>query len=156
MPGDSASVASRWSDTVEADVGADVVTYILSAIQPSAAANFPTFTPQPPANIQVGIPKEYFGVIGRIFGIDGNFGAAHGVTVGFAPGIKTGFLYPTLGANGQPNGGAIDLWASVSWATKGGTFNNVFAAGGAPLTIGAADSMGTTYLTGITFKRGFQ
>jgi hypothetical protein len=155
VPGNSASVASRWSDTVEFDIGADVVSYIMSALQSQATINFPTFTPMLPANIQAGIPKQYFGVIGRGFGIDGNFGAAHGVSVGFAPGIKTGFLYPTLGANGLPNGGGIDLWASVSWATKGNTLNNVFASGGAPLTISAAEQMGTTYLTGITIARGF-
>jgi hypothetical protein len=155
VPGNSAAVSSRWADTVEFDVGADVVTYIMSALGPQAAINFPTFTPSLPANIQAGLPKEYFGVIGRAFGIDGSFGAAHGVSVGFAPGIKTGFLYPTLGSSGQPNGGGIDLWASVSWATKGDTLNNVFAAGGAPLTIGPSADMGTTYLTGITIARGF-
>jgi hypothetical protein len=155
VPGNSASVASRWAVEQEFDVGADLVTYIMSALGPNATINFPTFTPQLPANIQVGVPKQYFGAILREHGLDGNFGAAHGVSVGIAPGIKSGFLFPTLGANGLPNGGAIDLWASVSWDTKGATLNNVFAASGTPLTTGAGAMMGTTYLTGITVLRGF-
>jgi hypothetical protein len=154
VPGNSASVASRWAAEQEFDVGADVLTYVMSALGQSGTVNFPTFTPQLPANIQVGIPKQYFGAIVREFGIDGNFGAAHGVRVGVAPGIKTGFLFPTLGADGKTNGGGIDLWASVSWATKGATLNNVFAANGTPLTTGAGALMGTTYMTGITVLRG--
>ena len=154
VAGNSASIASRWSSEQEFDVGADVVTYIMSALGQNATINFPTFTPQLPANIQVGIPKQYFGAIVREFGIDGNFGAAHGVRVGVAPGIKSGFLFPTLGADGKTNGGGIDLWASVSWANKGATLNNVFAASGTPLTTGAGALMGTTYLTGVTILRG--
>jgi len=155
VPGNSASVASRWAAEQEFDVGADVVTYIMSAIQANGTINFPTFTPQLPANIQVGVPKQYFGAVVREFGIDGNFGAAHGVRVGIAPGIKTGFVFPTMGADGKTNGGGIDLWASVSWANKGTTLNNVFAANGTPLTTGAGALMGTTYLTGVTILRGF-
>ncbi len=156
VPGNSASVASRWGATQEFDVGADVVTYIMSALGQNATINFPTFTPQLPANIQVGIPKQYFGAIVREFGMDGNFGAAHGVTVGIAPGIKTGFLYPTMDATtGKTNGGGVDLWADVSWATKGVTLNNVFAANGTPLTTSAGALMGTTYRVGITVLRGF-
>jgi hypothetical protein len=156
VPGSSAGVASRWAATQEFDVGADVVSYIMGALGPNAAISFPTFTPSLPANIQVGVPKQYFGAIVREFGENGNFGAAHGVTVGVAPGIKTGFLFPALdAATGKPNGGGIDLWASVSWATKGVTLNNVFAANGTPLTTGAGALMGTTYLTGISVLRGF-
>ncbi len=153
VAGNSAGVASRWAAEQEFDVGADVVSYIMSALGPAASINFPTFTPQLPANIPVGIPKQYFGGFVREFGLEGNFGAAHGVRVGIAPGVKTGFVFPTMGPDGKTNGGGIDLWASVSWATKGATLNNVFAAG-APLTIGAADQMGTTYLTGVTILRG--
>ncbi len=154
VPGNSASIASRWAAEQEFDIGADVVTYIMSALGPNAAINFPTFTPQLPQNIQVGVPKQYFGVLVREFGLEGNFGAAHGVRVAVAPGIKTGFLFPTLGADGKSNGGGIDLWASVTWAAKGATLNNVFAANGTPLTVGAGDMMGTTYMTGITVLRG--
>ena len=154
VAGNSASVASRWAATQEFDVGADVVSYIMSALGPSAAFNFPTFTPQLPANIQVGVPKQYFGAFVREFGEQGNFGAASGVNIGVAPGIKTGFLFPTMGADGKTNGGGVDLWASVSWATKGLTLNNAFAANGTPLTTGAGALMGTTYLTGITVLRG--
>ncbi len=155
VAGGSAGVASRWAAEQEFDVGADVVSYIMSALGPNATINFPTFTPQLPANVQVGVPKQYFGAIVREFGEQGNFGGAHGVTVGVAPGIKTGFLFPTMGADGKTNGGGIDLWASVSWATKGVTLNNVFAANGTPLTTGAGALMGTTYLTGLTVLRGF-
>ena len=157
VPGNSASVASRWSATQEVDVGADVVTYIMSALGPNAVINFPTFTPANliPAGVQVGIPKEYFGGFVREFGLNGQFGQATGVDVGVAPGIKTGFLFPTLGANGQPNGGGVDVWASVSWATKGLTLNNAFAANGTPLTTGAGAMMGTTYMTGVSILRGF-
>ena len=155
VAGNSAGVASRWAATQEFDVGADVVSYIMSALGPNATINFPTFTPQLPANVVVGVPKQYFGGFVREFGMNGNFGAAHGVSVGIAPGVKTGFLFPTMGADGKTNGGGIDLWASASWATKGATLNNVFAANGTPLTTGAGALMGTTYLTGITVLRGF-
>ena len=57
--------------------------------------------------------------------------------------------YRLVDASGNPNGGGIDLWASVTWNTKGMTFNNVFAANGAPITVGPGANMGTTYLAGI-------
>jgi hypothetical protein len=155
VPGNSASVASRWSATQEFDVGADVVTYIMSALGPAATVNFPTFTPQLPQNVAVGMPKQYFGAILREFGLDGQVGAAHGVSVGVAPGVAGGFIFPTLNASGQPNGGAIDLFASVTWTTKGATLNNVLAANGTPLSINNGIDEGTTYLTGIRILRGF-
>lgn len=143
------SVASRWSATQEADIGADILLGITSIIG-NGAINWPTLTPPAlPTNIQVGIPKQYVGVILREFGLDGNVGAVHGTTVGIAPGVKTGFLYPTLGKDGTPNGGAVDLWASVTWNSRGATLGNVFAANGAPLTFNAGVNQGTTYLVGI-------
>lgn len=148
------SVVSRWAATQEYDVNADILAFITSAV--GSGINWPTLTPPAlPANIQVGIPKQYIGVVAREFGETGQVGAAHGVNVGIAPGVTTGFLYPTLGKDGRPNGGAIDLWASVTWATRGATLGNVFAANGAPLTTSAGAEMGTTYLTGITVLRGF-
>lgn len=155
VPGDSASVASRWAADQEFDIGADAVTYIMSAITPNGGINFPTFTPANliPANIQVGIPKEYFAATVKEFGLTGTFASARGVTVAIAPGIKTGFIFPTLGTDGKPNGGGLDVWAGINWATKGLTMNNVFAAG-APITVGPAAEMGTMYSAGVTFLRG--
>jgi hypothetical protein len=142
------SVASRWSATQEFDVGADVFAMLMQTV--GSNWNLPTLTPPGlPSNIQVGAPKQYFGAIVREFGLDGTVGAAHGVTVGVAPGVKSGFLYQTLGANGLPNGGAIDLWASVTWNTRGATLGNVFASNGTPLTFNAGVNEGTTYLAGI-------
>ncbi len=151
VPGSSAGVASRWSATQEFDVGADVVSMIQSVLGSNAIA-FPTFAPASllPANLAVATtPKQYFGVVLREFGIDGQFGQASGASVGVAPGIKSGFLYQALGADGKPNGTAVDIWASVTWAVKGFTLNNVLAANGAPLSVNGGYSMGSTYLAGV-------
>lgn len=149
------SVASRWAATQEFDVNADVLAFITSAV--GNGINWPTLTPPAlPANVQVGVPKQYIGVEVREFGINGQVGAANGVSVGIAPGVKTGFLYPTLGKDGKPNGGAIDLWASVTWNTRGATLGNVFAANGAPLTFNAGTNMGTTYLVGVRADLAFR
>lgn len=144
----SGSVASRWGATQEFDVGADVLAYLTSVL--GSGINWPTLTPPAlPANVTVGVPKQYIGAIVREFGLDGTIGNAHGVTVGIAPGVKTGFLYPTVDKTGKPNGGAIDLWASVTWNTRGATIGNVFAANGTPLVFNAGVNQGTTYLVGI-------
>jgi hypothetical protein len=150
------SVASRWAATQEADVGADVLAFFTSILP--GAINWPTLTPPnlPASNIAVGVPKQYVGVEVREFGIDGSIGGKNGTSIGIAPGVKTGFIYPTLGANGKPNGGAIDLWASVTWNTRGATIGNVFAANGQPLTFNAGTNMGTTYLVGIRADLAFR
>lgn len=149
------SIASRWAATQEYDINADILAFITSAV--GTGINWPTLMPPAlPANIQVGIPKQYIGVVVREFGESGQVGAAQGVNVGIAPGVTTGFLYPTLGKDGKPNGGAIDLWASVTWATRGATLGNVFAANGAPLTVNSGTNMGTTYLVGVRADLAFR
>jgi hypothetical protein len=145
-PGGSAGFFSRWSTTQDACVGADVVAAITSVIGNFGVA-WPTWTPALPANVAVGIPKQCFGVEAREFGLGGNFGGASGLTVGVAPGAITKFIYPTLTTGGTPNGGAIELWASVDWNTKGLTFNNVLGHG--PVGVTGGVSEGTTYLAGV-------
>lgn len=150
VPGDSASVASRWSSMQGVDVGADVFQKLVTAF--NLQVNFPSFTPQLPSNVAVASsPRQYFGVFLDEFGVKGSFGLANGVTVATAPGIRSGYLWQTVDITGKPNGGALDLGAAIDWPLKGMTFNNVFAPGGAPLTTGAGVSLGTQYKAYIKY-----
>lgn len=148
VPGGDAGFFSRWSATQDACVGADVLSAITAVVGNLGISSWPTWSPSLPANVQVGIPKQCLGVEVREFGLGGQFGGATGTSVGVAPGAMTQFIYPTLGTNGAPNGGAIKAWASVDWNTKGFTFNNVFGASG-PVGVKPGVSEGTTYLAGI-------
>src|SRR5580704_8140926 len=107
VPGGDAGFFSRWSATEDACVGADVLASITAVIGNLGFTNWPTWSPSLPANVQVGIPKQCIGIQVREFGLGGQFGGANGTTVGFAPGPITQFIYPTLGTNGAPNGGAV-------------------------------------------------
>ena len=150
-PGNSASVASHYAATEEFDVGADVISMIQSVLG-SSGVSFPTFAPASllPANLAVATtPKQYFGFVIREFGINGQVGEASGASVGVAPGVKTGYLYQALGPDGKPNGTAVDVWASATWALKGFTVNNVLAANGAPVQVDGGYEMGATYLAGV-------
>ena len=148
VPGQSANVKSTWSATQEADIGADVLAAIMSTVG-NLGLTIPTWQPALPANVAVSnTPKQYFGVILREHQLSGTFAQAGGEFVAIAPGVKSGFLYQTVNAAGIPNGGAIDLWASISWDTKGLSMNNVFGTGG-PIVLGPGARMGTTYLAGI-------
>jgi len=150
VPGASASVASRWSAMQGVDVGADLLQKILTAT--NIQVNFPSFIPQLPSNVAVASsPRQYFGAFFDEFGVKGSFGLANGVTVATAPGIRSGFLWQTVDTTGKPNGGALDLGVAIDWPLKGMTFNNVFAAGGAPLTTSAGVSMGTQYKAYIRY-----
>src|ERR1700685_1734360 len=143
------SLASRWSSMQGVDVGADLISMLLTRI--GQANPFPTFTPQLPSNVAVAAtPREYFGAFVTEFGIDGKFGAASGQTVGIAPGIRTGYLWQTVDATGKPNGGALDLGVVVDWPTRGMSFNNVFA-NGAPLTLNSGAQIGTQYKAYIRY-----
>jgi hypothetical protein len=154
VPGGDAGFFSRWSATQDACVGADLITAIGSVIG-NLGINWPTWSPSLPANVQVGIPKQCFGAEVREFGLGGQFGGATGTSVGVAPGLITQFIYPTLGSNGLPNGGAVKVWASVDWNTKGFTFTNVFGKTG-PVGVTTGVSEGTTYLAGIDFALAFK
>jgi hypothetical protein len=150
VPGGSLGFSSRWSVTEQGCVGADVIAAITSVLG-NVGTNWPTVSPNIlPANIQVGIPKQCFGVEAREFGLGGDFGGATGTTVGVAPGVYTAMIYPTLGTSGKPNGGAIKAWASVDWNTKGLTFTNVFGKSG-PVGVTPGVSEGTTYMVGVDF-----
>jgi hypothetical protein len=146
-----ASVQQRWSGMQEFDVGADLINQI-TAVVGNLGINWPTFTPQLPANVAVAaVPKQYFGAIVKEFGMSGNFGGVGGETVAVAPGIKSGFLWQTIGINGKPNGGAIDAFAYVAWPVKGFTVNNVIGTGGAPTLGAAAVGLGTQYGAGLKY-----
>jgi hypothetical protein len=144
------SVSSRWSSMQGLDVGADLVSMLLT--KTGLSNPFPTFTPQLPSNVAVAVtPREYFGAFVTEFGISGNFGAATGQTVGVAPGIRTGYLWQTVDATGKPNGGALDLGVAVDWPTKGVSFSNAFATNGAPLTLNSGAQIGTQYKAYIRY-----
>lgn len=149
--GGGASLAARWSASQEADIGLNVfqtlLTPVLSVV--NANINFPTFTPTLPSNITVGAPQQYVGVGVKEVGLSGTIGAASGSQWLVEPMLTSGFVWPTLGSNGKPNGGAIEAFAGVAFPVNGLTLNNVFAANGAPLTIGASVSLGTQYWLGL-------
>ncbi len=147
-PGGGAGFFSRWSSTQDVCVGADVLTYITSIIGNLGVGSWPTWSPSLSANVQVGIPKQCLGIQVREFGLGGQFGGATGTSFGIAPGPITQFVYPTLGADGKPNGGAIKAWGSIDWNTKGLTFDNVLGKSG-PVGVKPGVSEGTTYLAGI-------
>jgi hypothetical protein len=149
VPGNDASVASRWSAMQGIDVGADLVAKILTATNLQVA--FPSFTPQLPSNVAVATtPREYFGAFFDEFGVNGSVGLANGVEVATAPGIRTGYLWQTVDSTGKPNGGALDLGVAVAWPLKGMTFNDVFAAGH-PIQTGAGIDLGTQYKAYIRY-----
>ena len=147
--GGSSGFFSRWSATQDACVGADVILAMTSAIG-NLGLSWPTWTPSLPANVQVGIPKQCLGVQVREYGLGGQFGGAGGTTTAIAPGLLTQFIYPTLATNGTPNGGAIKVWASADFSTKGLEFTNLFGKTG-PVGINPSVSQNKTYLAGIDF-----
>ena len=146
-------VASRWSSTQEVDVGFELFSRIFSVL-PNLGVNFPSFTPQLPSNILVqAAPRQYVGVGAREFGLDGSFLAGSGSTWSVAPMLKSGYLWQTIGANGQPNGGALDAYAWVAFPAKGFTVNNVLSPGGAPM-IASSARLGTQYGLGLSYAFG--
>ena len=58
--------------------------------------------------------------------------------------LKSGYLWQTIGADGQPNGGALDAYAWVAFPAKGFTVNNVLSPGRAPM-IASSARLGTQY-----------
>lgn len=156
----SGSISSRWRVTEEADVGADIFQQALSAIGnvggvSNVFSSLNGFVPALPSNVSVGAsPRQYVGFVLEEAQLQGSFGAAQGQTWYVAPGVKTGWLWQTLGKDGKPNGNALEVWASAAWPTQGASFNNVFATNGTPLTIGPSVKEGTTYRAGIDYKFG--
>jgi hypothetical protein len=150
----SASIASRWSATQEADIGIEWLQRVLAALPTLTNANlFPTLTPITPT-IPVGTPRQYIGVGLKEAGLTGTFGAAQGTSVGVYPMVTGGFIWPTLGTDGKPNGGAIDASAGIAFPVKGFTIGNAFATNGAPLTFGAGANLGTQYWTRLSYEFG--
>jgi len=149
----SAAIASRWAATQEFDIGFEWLQKIYAALPTLPVTNFPTFTPIPPT-VPVGAPRQYVGVGLKEAGISGSFGNANGTTVGAYPMITGGFIWPTLGTDGKPNGGAIDASAGVAFPVKGFTMGNAFATNGAPLTLSAGANLGTQYWTRLSYEFG--
>lgn len=155
------SISSHWRLTQEADVGADIFQSVLSAV--GNLGNLSTtftalnsFVPALPSNVvTVGTPRQYVGFVAEEFQQNGSFGAAAGQSWGFAPGVKTGWIWELPGKDGKtPNGNALEVFAEVLWPTQGVTLNNVFATNGTPLTIGPAVKEGTQYFAGIHYDFG--
>ncbi len=143
-PGNDATVVSRWSAQQGVDINADLVAYVLSAL--NLKNPFPAFTPQPPANISVAsTAHQYVGAFATEQGLKGNIGAAAGSSWDWAFGVRTGWLWQTLNAAGKPNGLAFDTGLQVAWMPKGVQFDNVFATNGATIVGHPSVTMGTTY-----------
>lgn len=123
------SVASRWSATQEVDIGVGAFSAIqqaFSALGAGISLPFPSFTPTVPSGIAVATaPREYFGFKISEFGLTGNAFSAGGATVGWAPGLTTGWRWQTLDAAGKPNNGSLKLYADVFWPQRGNTFNTL-------------------------------
>jgi hypothetical protein len=143
--GNNATVVSRWSAQQGVDVNADIVNYILSAL--NWKNPFPAFPPPTiPSNLSVAATAhQYVGLFLTEQGLGGNVGAANGTSWAAAFGARTGWLYQLLNASGKPNGMAFDSGFQVAWMPKGVTFNNVLASNGAPLAVNTSVNMGTTY-----------
>lgn len=136
VPGESTQ--STWSAYGEFDVSADVFQSLIANVPWLNQANslFPGLSNPtqflPAAARVAATPQQYFG--GKLYAFQegGTFGAATGETVGVAGGVDTGWRWQTLGTNGQPNGGSLNVQAFAVWAGKGVTLDNVFASSGAP------------------------
>jgi hypothetical protein len=144
-PGSSASVVSRWSAQQGIDINADIVNYMLSAV--NLKNPFPAFPAPPiPTNLSVAATAhQYVGLFATEQGLKGNIGAAAGSSWAAAFGARTGWLWQTLNAAGKPNGLAFDTGFQVAWMPKGIQFDNVFGPGGAPVVTKPSVTMGTTY-----------
>jgi hypothetical protein len=149
----SFGVASRWSSMQGVDVGADLVSLLMTRL--GIANPFPAFNPTqalPSAAMVAATPREYFGAFVTEFGITGTgLAQGAGTSVGVAPGVRTGYLWQTIDSTGKPNGGALDLGVAVDWPTRGVTFSNLFATNGAPLTLNASANIGTQYKAYIRY-----
>lgn len=147
----SASVASRWSATFEADVGVEFLQALYSRLPTLPAISFPTFAPITPANT-VGVPRQYVGGGLKVAGLSGNFGNASGQSVGLYPFISSGFIWETVNAAGKSDGGSLDASAGVAFPVHGMQFNNVFATNGLPITTNSGINLGTQYWTRLTYN----
>jgi len=145
------SVASRWSATQEVDIGIEAFTAIESAFTTAGGINlpFPSFSPTLPTGVAVATkPRQYVGFKVEEFGITGNIASASGATIGWAPGLTTGFRWQTLNAAGQPNGGSIKVYADVFWPQRGNTFNTANG------MISATEKFTTQYWLGLKYDFG--
>lgn len=156
----SGSINSRWRLDQEADIGADIVQSVLSAIGnvgnlSSTFSALGNFAPALPANVTtVGTPRQYVGVVLEESLIGGSAFGATGQSWIVAPGVKTGWIWELPGTNGQPNGNALEVNAQVTWPTQGASFSNVLAANGSPIVIGPAIKEGANYRAGIVYHFG--
>lgn len=145
------SVASRWSATEEIDIGISAFSALQQAFTALGGANglnlpFPSFTPSLPAGVAVAAaPRQYIGFKAEQFGLTGNAFSAGGATIGWAPGLTTGWRWQTLNAAGQPNGGSLKIYADVFWPQRGNTFDTD---GGA---ITGASKFTTAYKLGVKY-----
>ena len=78
---------------------------------------------------------------------------AGGASIGWAPGLTSGFRWQTLDANGKPNDGSLKIYADVFWPQKGVTFDNVFGTNGNIMLSGAA-KFTTQYWLGMKYDFG--
>jgi hypothetical protein len=154
------SVNSRWAVSAELDVGAEVVNQFFAAIGSNLNNPFPTFNPTSllPAAVNVAAtPRPYFGIVGQGTEINGTFGSLQGQTFNFSFGPKTGYRWQTLGTNGLPNNGSLNVYAQILFANKGVDMNGLFAtAGGTPLGVHASAEMTTWYMAGIHYDLGIK
>jgi hypothetical protein len=152
------SAQSLWSVSEEFDVGAQIFQTAIAAL-PSLNGNnpFPVINPTGllPANLAVAAtPQQYLGANAEQYQLSGTFGSATGENWAVAFGLDTGYRWQTLNSAGKPNGGSLNIQAKVEWPSKGVTLNNVFAVGGAPITVGAAVQESALYTVKLQYDWG--
>jgi len=157
----SGSINSRWRLSQEADVGADILQSVFSAVGnlgnlSSTFSSLNSFVPALPSNVAVvGTPRQYVGFVLEESLTGGSAFGATGQSWVVAPGVKTGWIWEIPGKDGKtPNGNALEVNAQVTWPTQGVSFDNVLAAGGAPIVIGPAVKEGANYRAGIIYHFG--
>ena len=158
VPGES--VRNNWSVYGEFDVGVQAFQTLIANAPWLNQLNtaFPTLANPSnllPAAVRVATtPQQYVGVKIQADQLSGQFGGATGESVGVAYGLDTGWRWQTLGTNGQPNGGSLNVQGFVLFADRGVTLNNVFGAGGQPITVGANARQSTIFGAKLQYDIG--
>jgi hypothetical protein len=157
VAGVNVGVATRWSGTMEVRIGGtvDPLSMISTAFSGLGIGGitFPTFTPIPPAgvNVQAG-PRSYIAGGFECFGVSGGIGTVTGADVACGPMAKIGAIWQILDkVTGAPTGNAVDVSAMVSKPSRGFELTSLGASGGTAPGFSAGLDTGTRYMGKVAF-----
>jgi hypothetical protein len=156
----SGSVQSTWSVYGEFDIGVQALQTLIANAPWLNQLNtaFPTLANPSsllPAAVRVATtPQQYLGVKIEAYQLSGTFGGATGETVAGAYGLDSGWRWQTLGTNGQPNGGSLNMQGFVLWPGKGVTLSDVFGSGGRPMISNANAAQSTIFGAKLQYDLG--